>query len=68
MYIFLERTKLPCHVVGQNVLFHSGSSYSAFIHCKTEKDTVKVCDLNQNLQLNKHTENSIQLIWLAFRK
>ncbi|CAG2252407.1 unnamed protein product [Mytilus edulis] len=38
---FAKRTKLPCHVVGQKVLFHSGSTYSAFIHYNTGKDTVK---------------------------
>ncbi|CAC5385236.1 MIB [Mytilus coruscus] len=36
-----EKTKLPCHVVGQKVLFHSGSTSAVFIHYKTEKDTVK---------------------------
>ncbi|XP_071147009.1 transient receptor potential cation channel subfamily M member 1-like [Mytilus edulis] len=38
---FAKKTKLPCHVVGQKVLFHSGSSHAVFIHYKTEKDTVK---------------------------
>ncbi|CAG2254562.1 TRPM3 [Mytilus edulis] len=38
---FAKKTKLPCHVVGQRVLFHSGSSHAVFIHYKTEKDTVK---------------------------
>ncbi|CAG2243693.1 MIB [Mytilus edulis] len=36
-----EKTKLPCHVVGQKVLFHSGSINTVFIHCNTDKDTVK---------------------------
>ncbi|VDI19435.1 Hypothetical predicted protein [Mytilus galloprovincialis] len=38
---FAKKTKLPCHVVGQRVLFHSGSTHTVFIHYKTEKDTVK---------------------------
>ncbi|VDI01503.1 Hypothetical predicted protein, partial [Mytilus galloprovincialis] len=38
---FAKKSKLPCHVVGQKVLFHSGSSNTVFIHCNTDKDTVK---------------------------
>ncbi|XP_052082909.1 uncharacterized protein LOC127720374 [Mytilus californianus] len=38
---FAKKTKLPCHVVGQNVLFHSGSTNTVCIHYKTDKDTVE---------------------------
>ncbi|XP_052082915.1 uncharacterized protein LOC127720376 isoform X2 [Mytilus californianus] len=38
---FAKKTKLPCHVVGQRVLFHSGSTNDVFIHYKTEKNTVE---------------------------
>lgn len=38
---FAKRTKLPCHIVGQRVLFHSGSSTTASIHFKTDKNTIE---------------------------
>ncbi|XP_071147662.1 uncharacterized protein [Mytilus edulis] len=38
---FAKKTKLPCHVVGQRVMFHSGSTHSVFIHHSTEKNTVE---------------------------
>ncbi|VDI76111.1 Hypothetical predicted protein, partial [Mytilus galloprovincialis] len=34
-------TKLPCHVLGQRVLFHSGSTNTACIHYKTCSETIK---------------------------
>lgn len=41
-FLDIEQTKLPCHVVGQKVLFHHGSSRKVVIHHKTSKDTIKV--------------------------
>ncbi|VDI71795.1 Hypothetical predicted protein [Mytilus galloprovincialis] len=40
-FLDIEQTKLPCHVVGQKVLFHHGSSRKVVIHHKTSKDTIK---------------------------
>ncbi|CAC5382911.1 unnamed protein product [Mytilus coruscus] len=35
-----KKTELPCHVVGQKVLFHHGSSNAVFIHQTTSKETI----------------------------
>ncbi|VDH96910.1 Hypothetical predicted protein [Mytilus galloprovincialis] len=37
---FAKTTKLPCHIIGQRVLFHSGSTTTVCIHYKTHKDTI----------------------------
>lgn len=46
LHFFSEKTKLPCHVVGQRIMFHSGSTHSVFIHHSTEKDTVEVVHIH----------------------
>lgn len=47
-HVVIEKTELPCHLVGQKVFFHSGSSTAAFIHQRTDKFTVDVW-LNPNI-------------------
>lgn len=42
MYDITGTTKLPCHIVGLRVMFHSGSTKTVCIHHKTEKETIKV--------------------------
>ncbi|CAC5385200.1 TRPM2 [Mytilus coruscus] len=36
-----NKTKLPCHIVGQKVLFYSGSMEKAYIHTETEHETIE---------------------------
>lgn len=40
--ILIGNTKLPCHVVGQKIMFHHGSSNAVFIHHTTRDSTIKV--------------------------
>ncbi|CAC5426523.1 unnamed protein product [Mytilus coruscus] len=60
---FAQLTKLPCHVVGEGVLFHSGSTESVCIHYKTRIDTIK--DLKKKgfykfERGDEHTEDEIK--------
>ncbi|CAC5407421.1 unnamed protein product [Mytilus coruscus] len=49
--LYLE-DQTSCHVVGQRVLFHSGSTNAVFIHYKTEKDAVELSILSLTSYLN----------------
>lgn len=41
-YDLSDKSKLPCHIVGQTVLFESDSTKKSYIHAKTEHKMVEV--------------------------
>lgn len=42
IYDFTDKTKLPCHIVGQAVLFQSDATNRSIVHAKTERNTIQV--------------------------
>ncbi|XP_052082917.1 uncharacterized protein LOC127720378 [Mytilus californianus] len=59
---FAKKTKLPCHIVKQRVLFHSGYKKTASIHYKTDKDTIEELikkGFNEFERLDENIEDEI---------
>lgn len=64
-FFLLEKTKLPCQLVGKKIMFYGGSSTSVVIHFSTEKDVIKV---NNNNFLKKDEFQSLNLSHKKERK
>ncbi|VDI66206.1 Hypothetical predicted protein [Mytilus galloprovincialis] len=59
---FAKKTKLPCHIVKQRVLFHSGFKKTVSIHYKTDKDTIEELikkGFNEFEKLDENIEDEI---------
>lgn len=59
---FVEKTKLPCHVVNQRVLFLHSSTTTVCIHSKTSKETIEVTvhqKANQTLNWNNYAQKCL---------
>lgn len=60
---FANNTKLPCHIVGETVLFQSGSTNMSNIHAKTERKTIeKLKEKGFTLPGNGNTNYDIDMI------
>ncbi|XP_071146987.1 transient receptor potential cation channel subfamily M member 2-like [Mytilus edulis] len=60
---FANKSKLPCHIVGQTVLFESDSTKKSYIHAKTERKMVeKLKEKGFTIPRNRNTDDDIGMI------